>query len=97
MLRKLGALLGIRFELDDLSRAATELQSRIEAAVSENDELVTYLQQLESTTPEAESVEAAAEDHTPVGEPPSASEVLSELEEFLRDYQERQRQDDKDR
>ncbi|HEX3243902.1 MAG TPA: PAC2 family protein [Chloroflexota bacterium] len=97
MLRKLGALLGIRFELDDLSRAATELQSRIEAAVSENDELVTYLQQLESTTAEAESVEAAAEDETPLGEPPSASEVLSELEEFLRDYQERQRQDDKDR
>src|SRR3712207_438637 len=52
LLRKLGALLGIRFELDDLSRAATELQSRIEAAVAENEELVTYLQQIEANFPE---------------------------------------------
>jgi proteasome assembly chaperone (PAC2) family protein len=96
MLRKLGALLGIRFELDDLSHAATELQSRIEAAVADNEELVTYLQQIEATSPDTEP-EVAEEPEAPVGDPPTAAAVLEELEEFLRDYQERQRQDDKDR
>jgi proteasome assembly chaperone (PAC2) family protein len=95
ILRKLGALLGIRLELDDLNQAATELQTRIEAAVSENEELMNYLQQIEATMPEP--AEETVEEPPPVGEPPSPSAVLEELEEFLRDYQERQRQDDKDR
>jgi proteasome assembly chaperone (PAC2) family protein len=97
ILRKLGALLTIRFELDDLSQAATELQNRIEAAVADNDELKTDLEQIEATSPEPEAAEEAPEDEAPVGEPPTAAAVLEELEEFLRDYQERQRQDDKDR
>lgn len=92
MLRKLGSLLGIRFQLEELSNAATELQTRIEAAVTENEELVTYLQQLEAVAVEPETV--SPDDEAPLGEPPSASAVLEELEEFLRDYQERQRKDE---
>ncbi|MFN0074653.1 MAG: PAC2 family protein [Chloroflexota bacterium] len=96
LLRKLGALLSIRFQLDDLSNAANELQTRIESAVSENEELVTYLQQLEAVAPEVESPEVGLDDEQRIGEPPNAAVVLEELEEFLRDYQERQRKDDKD-
>jgi hypothetical protein len=93
MLRKLGSLLGVRLDLDELGTAAQELQERIESAVTENEELVQYLQQLESTSPAAEAAEAApAEEQLPV-QPPNPQAVLEELEEFLRDYQ-RRRQDE---
>lgn len=93
MLRKLGSLLGVRLDLDELGTAARELQERIESAVAENSELVQYLEQLESSSPAPDATDIPqGEDQLPV-ESPNPQAVLEELEEFLRDYQ-RRRQDE---
>lgn len=92
ILRKLGALLDLRLDLDELATAAKDLEERLDAAVADNSELVGYLEQLEETAGPPEPAETVIED-APVP-PPNPQAVLEELEEFLRQYQEGQRQDE---
>lgn len=77
LLDRLGQLLGIPFELDELDEEARTWRGRVDEVVSEDSDVRTYVAQLE------ERYDAEAETDVPSGET-----LAAEVEEFLRDRRE---------
>ncbi len=86
MLRKLGALLDVAIDLEELRGAAHALELRVERLLEDNAELREYVRQLDAG--QEPTVEPEPVDATP-GEMPSPEAVVRELEEFLRQQQRR--------
>jgi proteasome assembly chaperone (PAC2) family protein len=74
LLDRLGQLLGVQFELDGLEQQGREWRARVDEVVSEDDDVRTYVGQLE------ERYDAEAETDVPSGET-----LAAEVEQFLRD------------
>jgi len=77
LLDRLGQLVGTPFELGALEEQAREWRTRVDEVVSQDDEVRTYVGQLE------ERYDAEAETDVPSGET-----LAAEVEEFLRDQPE---------
>jgi proteasome assembly chaperone (PAC2) family protein len=77
LLDRLGQLVGTPFELEALDEQAREWRTRVDEVVSQDDEVRTYVGQLE------ERYDAEAETDVPSGET-----LAAEVEEFLRDQPE---------
>ena len=93
MLRKLSELLDLPVDLEEIRGAAHALELRVDRLLADNSELQEYVRQLEA------SEEGTAEPPEPetAGEPPeipSPEAVVQELEEFLRQEQQRRRDED---
>jgi proteasome assembly chaperone (PAC2) family protein len=74
LLDRLGQLLGTPFELEGLDEQGREWQARVDEVVSEDDDVRTYVGQLE------ERYDAEVETDVPSGET-----LAAEVEQFLRD------------
>lgn len=95
VLQKLTALLDLPVDLEEIRGASRALELRVERLLADNEQLRTYVRQLEASEGIAPSDEGAAEPEEPAGPPPpvpTPEAVLQELEEFLR--QQRQGSDD---
>jgi proteasome assembly chaperone (PAC2) family protein len=75
LLRKLGELLELPIDTDDVETAVSIWEKQVRDAVEEDENLVAYVARLE---------EAAAEE-PPLGQIPSGEQLAEELERFLRD------------
>jgi predicted ATP-grasp superfamily ATP-dependent carboligase len=75
LLQKLGELIGIPIDTDDVETAVSIWEKQVREAVEEDENLVAYVARLE---------EAASEDTT-LGQIPSGDQLAEELERFLRD------------
>jgi hypothetical protein len=89
MLRKLSELLDLPVDLEEMRGAAHALELRVDRLLADNSELQEYVRQLEA------SEERAAEPAPPgeLPEIPSPEAVVQELEEFLRQEQQRRREE----
>ena len=76
LLDRLGSLVGIPLELDDLDELATAWRARVDEVVAEDDEVRAYVSQLE----ERADVQDVDEDDLPSGET-----LAAEFQRFLRD------------
>lgn len=74
LLDRLGQLLGVQFELDELAEQSQAWRTRVDEVVSEDTDVRTYVAQLE------ERYDAEAESDVPSGET-----LAAEVEQFLRD------------
>jgi hypothetical protein len=74
LLDRLGELLGAPFELGELDELSQAWQTRVDEVVSEDDDVRTYVGQLE------ERYDTEAETDVPSGET-----LAAEVEQFLRD------------
>ncbi|MGH2739692.1 MAG: PAC2 family protein [Actinomycetota bacterium] len=74
LLQKVGQLLGVEIETDTLARAADKWQEQLSEAISENDELRGYVEQLEENVGEG----------IDLGRIPTGDELAEELQRFLR-------------
>ena len=75
LLRKLGALLEMPIDTDDVETAVAIWEKQVREVVEEDENLVQYVARLED----------AAGDNEPLGQIPSADQLAEELEAFLRD------------
>ncbi|MBI4593743.1 MAG: PAC2 family protein [Candidatus Rokubacteria bacterium] len=83
LLRRLGALLGTELDLSDLAEAGRQFDQNMAEVVRQNAKIASYVAKLESR--EVEPEEAA-----PIGQGsdlPPASELVAEIEQFLRQQQ----------
>lgn len=96
VLSKLGALVGLSLDLEELKGASRALEARVDEALAGNEELLSYVQRLDAGLVDDEPAEEALEltqEETP-REMPSSDIVLRELEEFLRQNQRESRASD---
>ena len=95
MLAKLNALVGLSLDLDELQVASLALETQVDAALSGDQELQSYVQRLDAGMVDDEPPEDLAnlveEEQEPPGEIPSSDVVLRELEDFLRRNQREQK------
>ncbi len=91
MLRKLSELLDLPIDLEEIRGAAHALELRVDRLLADNSELQEYVRQLEAS--EEARDEPPAPSVGPV-EIPSPEAVVQELEEFLRQEQQRRREED---
>lgn len=102
VLTRLNALIGLSLDLDELKGASRALEARVDEALAGNDELQSYVSRLDQGLVDEEPPDdladllEPAEPEEPPGEIPSSDVVLRELEEFLRQSQQAQRNDEPD-
>ena len=75
LVRKTSAFLGVPVETDTLERAAETWESQVSETVAENDELASYVRQLEQVASQRQGLP----------EMPSGDALAAELERFLKD------------
>jgi len=92
VLAKLNALVGLSLDLDELKVASLALETQVDAALSGNQELQSYVERLDAGMIDDEPPEDLANpvEEEPPGEIPSSDVVLRELEDFLRRNQQNQ-------
>jgi proteasome assembly chaperone (PAC2) family protein len=76
LLRKLGELLEVPIETDDVETTISIWEKQVREAVEEDENLVAYVARLEEATTE----------EAPLGQIPSGEQLAEELERFLRDH-----------
>ena len=74
LLAKAGEVTGVAVDASELSAAAAEFESRVDAALEQNEEFAGYVARLES--------ESVIE---PIDAPGAAHLLVSEIEDFLRE------------
>ena len=102
VLAKLNALVGLSLDLDELQVASLALETQVDAALSGNQELQSYVERLDAGMVEDEPPDDLAslveeeQEQEPPGEIPSSDVVLRELEDFLRRNQQEQQKSGED-
>jgi len=79
LVRRVLTLLGATADLGDLEEAGRQFDQNLSEVVSQNAKIAGYVAKLEAREPEEEDATA-----TPPGELPPASELVEEIEQFLR-------------
>ncbi|MFQ5966092.1 MAG: PAC2 family protein [Acidimicrobiia bacterium] len=73
LLAKMGEILEIEFDLDELGSEVSDFERRVDDAMYQSEELVTYIRELESDSTE------------PDMNPEGVSQLISEIEQFLKE------------
>ena len=83
LLERFGVLAGLSFDLAGIDQLIDLWRVQVDRAIAENDEIKTYVTELEARV----DAEEAEERGTILGEPdiPSGDELIGEVERFLRD------------
>jgi proteasome assembly chaperone (PAC2) family protein len=76
LLDKLGELLGVPIDTDEMQTATAIWEKQVREAIAEDDNLATYVSSLEEATP----------DEPGLGQIPSGEQLAQELERFLREH-----------
>jgi proteasome assembly chaperone (PAC2) family protein len=76
LLDKLGELLGVPIDTDEMQTATAIWEKQVREAVAEDDNLATYVSTLEDAVPEESAL----------GQIPSGEQLAQELERFLREH-----------
>jgi proteasome assembly chaperone (PAC2) family protein len=95
ILRKLAALLDLTLDLEEMRGAARALELRVERLLEDNAELREYVRQLDAG--QEPTIEPELVEDEPPPEIPSPEAVVRELEEFLREQQQRRPEQDDDK
>ncbi|MFQ5829654.1 MAG: PAC2 family protein [Candidatus Methylomirabilia bacterium] len=81
LIRRVQSFLDVEFDLAELETAAQQFDRNLAEVVSQNAKIATYIKKLEQKDVEEEPAPAPAEDLPP------ASDVVAEIEQFLRQQQ----------
>jgi proteasome assembly chaperone (PAC2) family protein len=80
LVRRVLTLLGARLDLTDLDEAVRQFEQNLTEIVAQNAKIAGYIAKLESRDSEEEAADAAS----PSSDLPPASELVAEIEQFLR-------------